>query len=403
MDSSDQLYTDPDWLREAVFDVLRFYYPTCVDEDHGGFIAQLDPKTGTIYDPASKHLVATCRFVVNFATGARLEGPSWCKPMASRGVRFLREAHYDDAADGYDWLLDGRDPVEKTRKCYGHAFVLLAYARAAAAGVDDASSHLEHAVTLLEDRFWEPVHDLYRSEWSADWTTASTYRGQNANMHACEALIAAYETTEERQYLDRALAIAQRLTVELAEETDGLVWEHFTSDWSHDFAYNRENPEDKFRPWGYQPGHQVEWAKLLATLDRFVDTEWLLDRAEALFDTAVELGWDDSYGGFYYTVDRDGAPIITDKYRWPVAEAIGAAAVLYDRTGEDRYREWYERFWEYATVHLVTAASCWRHRLTRTNEPYDHQDGPEVEPGYHPIGACYESLWSFSGDYGLTF
>ena len=44
---------------------------------------------------------------------------------------------------------------------------------------------------------------------TADWTQESSYRGQNANMHACEALIAAFEATNEQKYLDRALAICQ--------------------------------------------------------------------------------------------------------------------------------------------------------------------------------------------------
>ncbi|MFO7791068.1 MAG: OmpA family protein, partial [Bacteroidales bacterium] len=54
------------------------------------------------------------------------------------------------------------------------------------------------------------------------------YRGQNANMHTCEAMLAAYEATGERRYLDRAREVAHALTVRLAAETDGLLWEHYT-------------------------------------------------------------------------------------------------------------------------------------------------------------------------------
>lgn len=48
----------------------------------------------------------------------------------------------------------------------------------------------------------------------------------------------AHEATGEARYLDRALTIAESLTVDLTPETDGLIWEHYTADWEHDFEYN---------------------------------------------------------------------------------------------------------------------------------------------------------------------
>jgi mannose/cellobiose epimerase-like protein (N-acyl-D-glucosamine 2-epimerase family) len=388
-------YTDAGWLRQEIRNVLEFYYPTCVDQNHGGFVAQLDETTGEVYDPDTKHLVGTSRFTANFAVGALLDGPDWCRPMAKRGVEFLRYGHFDADRQGYDWLLDGREPVDRTRICYGHAFVLLAYARGTEAEVEGAEVYLREAYDLLMERFWEPSHRLCRSQFSPGWDDADDYRGQNANMHACESLLAAYEATGRDRYLERATDIAERITVDLARETDGRLWEHYTSEWNHDMAYNRDDPEHKFRPWGYQPGHHAEWAKLLAILDRYIDQEWPRTRSRDLFDVALSDGWDEQHGGFYYTVDLDGDPIVTDKYRWPVAEAIGAAAALYERTGELGYRTWYGRLWTYAKRHIVTDNSNWRLKLARDNSPYAPPRGSEVEPGYHPIGACYEAIRSF--------
>jgi len=388
-------YSDPDWLRDRMTDVLSFYYPGCMDDENGGYIAQLDEETGRVYDGQSKHLVATARFVVNFCLGDRYDGADWCRPAAEHGVSFLREHHRDSGTGGYDWLLKGTETIDDTRVCYGHAFALLAYARAYEAGISD-DAPLEEAYDVLLERFWEPEHDLCKSEFSGDFSESEDYRGQNANMHTCEAMLAAYEATGEQRYLDRAREIAHALTVRLAEETDGLLWEHYTEDWEHDFAYNRDEPRHQFRPWGYQPGHHIEWAKLLAVLDRYTDTEWALDRAVELFDDAVDHGWDDEYGGFYYTFDREGEPIVEDKYGWPVAEGIGAAAALAERTGDDRYLDWYERLWDYAEANLTAPGGNWYEKLSRTNEPYETSDGPAVEPGYHPIGACFEGLRSLT-------
>ena len=39
-------------------------------------------------------------------------------------------------------------------------------------------------------------------ELREDWSPFSGYRGQNSNMHLSEALMAAFEATGERSYLD---------------------------------------------------------------------------------------------------------------------------------------------------------------------------------------------------------
>ncbi|MCM3061032.1 AGE family epimerase/isomerase, partial [Bacillus subtilis] len=59
------------------------------------------------------------------------------------------------------------------------------------------------------------------------------------------------------------------------------VWEHYHADWSIDWDYNKEDSSNIFRPWGFQPGHQTEWAKLLLILERHRPLDWLAPRAAA--------------------------------------------------------------------------------------------------------------------------
>jgi mannose/cellobiose epimerase-like protein (N-acyl-D-glucosamine 2-epimerase family) len=390
-------WRDSDWLRTRVERILEFYHPDCIDTTHGGYVAQFDEETGELYDERSKHLVATCRFIANYALGYQLLDRDWCRSACEHGLNFLLDHHHDETQGGYHWIVEGSDPVDSRRVCYGHAFVVLALARAAAADVGSRAVPLAETVDFVLDRFWEDEYGLCKSEYDPTWTRAEAYRGQNANMHMSEALIAAYEVTGENRYLDDAVTVANALTVRLTQETDGLIWEHYTPTWEHDFTYNREAPTDTFRPWGYQPGHQIEWAKLLATLSRHRDEEWLLPRAAELFHLAVEKGWDSDRGGFYYSLDREGTPVVTAKYSWEVAEAIGAAAALYERTGESQYLGWYDTFWRYATEHTINPEyGNWYTKVTETNEPVPTTEGTAVEPGYHPIGACAEALRSLA-------
>ncbi|WP_435361718.1 AGE family epimerase/isomerase [Haloarchaeobius sp. DFWS5] len=380
-------FQDPRWLHQHATNLLNFSYPASIDHTHGGYVAQLRDDDGTVYDARSRHLVATCRLVFNYSVGHILGGPDWCRSAAEHGLQFLETAHYDPETGGYAWLLDGREVVDDTRSTYGHAFVLLAYATAARAGIPGARARIEPTVETIVEQFWEPAHGLCRSNLDAEWEPLSTYRGQNANMHMCEAYLAAYEATGESAYLSRAYEIAESLARELTDRGDGLLWEHYTEDWEFDYAYNRDDPGDLFRPWGYQPGHLLEWSKLLGLLARHREEDWLLSRGEQFFEAAVESGWDDEYGGFVYNFDRDGEPVVEDKYYWPLAEGIGAAVVLGTATGDSKYGEWYDDIWSYAWDNVVnTKYGNWYFKLTRENAVHEALDPtPKVTVGYHQL------------------
>ena len=79
--------------------------------------------------------------------------------------------------------------VDGTNHCYGLAFVVLAYAHGLLAGIEEARGWLSEAWESLETHFWREADGLYVDEISADWQTVAPYRGQNANMHACEAAV----------------------------------------------------------------------------------------------------------------------------------------------------------------------------------------------------------------------
>ena len=100
---------------------------------------------------------------------------------------------------------------DRANQCYGHVHVVLAYAHALAAGFGEARAWLGEAFEAMERHLWEPAHGLYADVASPDWSSVDPYRGQNANMHGCEAMLAAHAATGEARYLDRAATIAQAI------------------------------------------------------------------------------------------------------------------------------------------------------------------------------------------------
>ena len=390
-----------EFLAQHIQTTMNFYHPRAIDPKGGFFHYFRDD--GSVYDAHTRHLVSSTRFIFNYSEAARYFGNAEYLAAARHGLDYLRSAHLNPQNGGYTWLIKDGQAVDQTNHCYGLAFVLLAYASAVKAGITEAQAYVHETFALMEQHFWLPEHGLYADEASADWKIVSPYRGQNANMHSCEALIAAFEATGHEPYLDRAMLLAHNICVRQTQTTQGQIWEHYDPTWRPDWNYNQHDPQNLFRPWGYQPGHFTEWAKLLLILDRYQPKPWLLVTAKQLFDQALEKAWDQEYGGVCYGFSPSGDVCDADKYFWVQAESIAAAALLAQATGEQRYWDWYDTLWAYVWTHFVDHEyGAWYRILKPENSPYDKLKSPAGKTDYHTMGACYEVIHSASLSVAVT-
>jgi len=379
------------FLQDQIEKIVNFYYPECIDEKLGGYINQFRDD-GSIFDDQTKHLVGTCRFVYIFSIAAILTEKSEYKEAARHGVQFLLN-HHRQPKGGYAWILEGLKVNDATNHCYGHAFVLLAFATSLKAGIQESAEPLVETFNLMERHFWRQDDRLYVDEISSDWSIVDPYRGQNANMHTCEAMIAAFEATGETSYLDRATALAIRVCVDMTQQSDGMIWEHYDKKWDPDWQYNLDDPKNLFRPFGYLVGHWMEWAKLLLILEENNPQEWMLPHAKRLFNAAIEQGWDHNSGGMNYAVSPNGEIIDTDRYYWVLSETVAAAGLLANRTGDSTYTDWYSKSWTWSLENLVDQQyGGWYRVLDNKNQRYNDLKSPASKTDYHPVAACWEVL-----------
>jgi mannose/cellobiose epimerase-like protein (N-acyl-D-glucosamine 2-epimerase family) len=385
-------YKNSEFLTNHIKSILDFYDPVIVDDSGGFYQNFLDD--GTVFDPDIRHLVSSTRIVFNYCKAFQLLRDEECLRRAKHGLNYLREAHWDSVHGGYNWILKAHRPEDQTNYCYGLAFVVLAFATALETGVDDTRGDLDAAVELMEKHFWLAQEGLYADEATSDWAAISAYRGQNANMHSCEATLAAFEATGEGWFLDRAYQLAVKFCQEMAAQASGLIWEHYTQDLVIDWEYNKDDPKNLYRPWGFQVGHQTEWAKLLLILHDHRPEPWMVEKAKFLFDSAVSKGWDETFGGLFYGFAPDASICDDEKYFWVQAESLAAAARLAIALREDHYWRWYERIWRYADQHMIDHRyGAWYRVLSRSNERLSDQKsiaGGKCD--YHTLGACCDVL-----------
>ncbi|SFD34244.1 AGE family epimerase/isomerase [Pseudoalteromonas denitrificans] len=386
-------FFDRNFLTAHCHSIFKFYDENIIDSSGGYFQNFYD--NGVVFNQTHKQLVSSTRLVVNYALAASLlNKPEYLK-IAKHGLNFIEQNHWQADKQGYAWTLKNNQADDMTQQAYGYAFVLLAYAAAKKSGIIDSNSNdkLSFVYDLLEQRFWQADYGLYADTLDENGIL-SDYRGQNANMHLCEAMIAAYEASQDIKFLNRAQLIATNICKRQAALSKGLVWEHFTTDFKPDWEYNKNDAKNLYRPWGFQPGHQTEWAKLLLQLNRHAPELWLVDTAKFLFDSAFKNAWDSHYGGLIYGFDLGGIWCDDDKYFWVQAESFAAAALLYKTTGEQTYLDKYQQIWQYSWDNMVDHQfGAWFRVLKRNNEKDSNEKSTAgAKCDYHTLGACFEVL-----------
>ena len=355
----------------------------------GGFY-ELDEKgrpTAPGYGPAkrpARYLFATSRIVYAY-TIAHLMGRPGADFIIDHGMSFLRNSHRDPEYGGYHWSVGYDGPSDSTKQAYGHAF--LAASSAKVAGHPDADRLLADASTVIEERFWEEEFGAAAEEFTREWEPFHNYRGQNSNMHLTESLMAAFEATSDSSYIRMAQRIADLIVRRHAAANSWRLPEHYTDQWIVDRAYSG-NPT--FRPYGTPPGHWLEWSRLLLQLWELGGRKlnWLPQCSKALFDGAVRDAWDKDAGGFYYTLDWDGNPLVRDRYWWPCCEGIGASAFLNVIDGDPNYERWYRQIWNFTATHFIDRENRgWRAQIDDALRPSSDPFFGKVDI-YHALQAC---------------
>lgn len=369
------------WLDQHTRDLLAFGRRSA-DPDGGArwLDARGLPVPGR---PVSTLLSARTTHV--YAVGSLLGVPG-AATIAAQALRGLTGRLRDPVAGGWFPSVDDRS----VKACYDHAFVLLAGAGAATAGIDGGAELLAEAGTVFLERFWDDGAGRCTDTWDAGFTTLDEYRGINGNMHAVEAMLTAASVTGDDAWLTRSVRVC-RFVAETAGAHGWRIPEHYDRDWRPQPDFHRDQPDHPFKPYGATVGHGLEWSRLFLHTEAALGADappWLAEGARALFDRAVADGWSvDGRPGFVYTTDWSGVPVVRDRMHWVATEAISAAAALHRRFGEERDAARYHQWWDYAATSLLDHENgSWFHQLDETNEPSD-----TVWPGkpdiYHSLQA----------------
>jgi mannose-6-phosphate isomerase len=276
------------WLDEHA---LPLWADRGVDPDWG-FVERIDHSGKAVNEPVRARVVPRQIYVYAEA-GLHHWGGGWQRPVEQALERLTTiyrrsDGLYGNVA-GPDGLIDGRFDL------YNHAFVLLALASAAKVFPDKRDALHEEAtalLSLLKARFAHPIAGFEESE------PPTAPLKSNPHMHLFEA--------------------AQAWTA-VPDVDTGALREYFGRDWL-------PMPDETGRI--VEPGHQFEWAWLLARHARSsLDEDRHVTHAARLFDIGETHGVDRRGVAFMALDDAFGVldPIAR---LWAQTEWLKAASLL---------------------------------------------------------------------------
>ena len=324
-------------------DTLPFWFPRCVDEDHGGFLLARD-RDGSLLDD-DKGMWQQCRATWLLATLYNTVEPnnSWLE-WANCGLRFI-DRHGRDS-DGRMWFHVTRDgrPLRKRRYVFTECFGAIAYASLAKATDNEALADTSRDLFSLAKRhFSDP--SLVESKFTDTRPVKSIGTPMIQIATAQELRLNLGDdsfTTDINSAIEEIRRDFMKPEVECVMETvaqDGSIIDHF---------------EGRM----LNPGHAIECAWFILWEARFRGNDPELIRTGCqILDWMWARGWDEKFGGLLYFRDINGKPVQEYwhdmKFWWPHNEALIACLLAWLLTEEQKYADWHKKAHEWAYGHFA--------------------------------------------------
>ncbi|HTT82449.1 MAG TPA: AGE family epimerase/isomerase, partial [Rhizomicrobium sp.] len=363
------------WLATSA---LPLWWSLGADHLHGGFHELLD--SGGIAVAAPRRARVQARQVFVYATAETLGWPGPGRGAALHGMNWFR-AHFF-RGDGFfrsEVAPDGR-VTDETARLYDQSFALLAMASLHALSAAPKGFR-EEAEALLA-----ALNGTMRHQAGGFRETDASPFQSNPHMHLLEAALAWAEAGGGATWEALADEIVALCLSRFIDPDEGLLREHFTARWE---------PAVGERGRLVEPGHQFEWAWLLARWARRRNEPTAEIAARRLF-AAGARGIDPVRGVAVDALNEDMTIRSSRARLWPQTERLKAALLLSEGPGDtdDSYLAHAlaaaESLWRYLEM---PTRGLWRDKLTPTNR-FVEEPSP-ASSFYHIVGAV-AALTQFS-------
>jgi mannose-1-phosphate guanylyltransferase/mannose-6-phosphate isomerase len=304
------------WLRTAA---LPLWWTVGADHARGGYFDLLDMEGRPVAGLRRARVQTRQSFV--YAQAIRIGAPGGWRAASEQGLAYMR-AKYRRPDGLFRTSVDQEGaPLDESAYLYDHAFYLMASATLSTVADDPAAlrAECEALLATIEQSMAHP---------QGGFREAGAYPFQaNAHMHLLEASLAWIEAGGDARWPRLAEQIVDLALTRFIDADGGFLREFFDADW---------NPAPGADGRQVEPGHQFEWAWLMARWGRMAGSAEAATAARRLFECGT-LGVDGVRSVAVDELDElDGVRSARARL-WPQTEYLKAALML-ARTDPDASR-----------------------------------------------------------------
>ena len=338
------------WVREELDRCVNFWLKNGIDHKYGGVYTCLDRK-GEIYSTdKSVWMQGRCGWIFAYLCSRYGVKDEWLAASKSC-LNFMEKYCINPKADGrmyFTVTADGK-PLRQRRYYFSEAFY--AMANAEYYGVTGDTECLKRARRAY-DLYWNLWHGMPDPTGLGPKTEPETRTGRSfgAPMIYLNVSSVMMRTDPEQRSL-------------YEERAQRCVDEIFQYNYHPELKCILENvgPEGEARTDFtdgriVNPGHDIEGVWFMLEHAKRTGDKDLVEKAEEIFNWAINAGWDKEYGGLLYFIDCLGKPPEAYEHDmklwWPHDEILISSLMLYRDTGKKEYLDWFTRTLDYCKDHF---------------------------------------------------
>jgi mannobiose 2-epimerase len=393
----------PQFEKALEENIVRFWYPRCLDRNNGGYIINFGPR-GEPKSEDTKMIVTQARMLWLFARLARggYQGPGWGRKelleAAEWGYRFLKEKMWDHENGGFYWEVDatGDRKLRPRKHLYGQSFGLYALAEYyLASNRKDVLDFAVRFFNLLEGKAHDETYGGYIESFNEDWASPpdgepsymrpTGLKLMNTHLHLLEAMTTFYRAGKLPLARERLLELITIESSTVVRKELGACTDKYTRDWG-------PRLEGDYARVSY--GHDLEniWLLMEANDAAGLPNAPLLDLYRTLFAYSLKHGYDQQNGGFFDSgLPREPADR-QNKTWWVQAEVLVSALRMYEMTRDPTYWRVFAKTWNFVNERQIDwETGEWHATIT----PAGKASGDKAtiwKAGYHNGRALIECL-----------
>jgi mannose-1-phosphate guanylyltransferase/mannose-6-phosphate isomerase len=313
------------WLDHSA---LPLWWTAGADHERGGFFELLDEQARPTR--VARRVRVQARQAYSYATAGQAgwQGPS--RAAVKHALDALAD-HYRRPDGLYRTLADDDGaPLDERVFLYDQAFVLLALAAAAQAGIEPRRCIAEanELRDILQSRFARKNGGFREQE-----LRGSTFQS-NPHMHLLEAALAWSQLEPNGPWQALADSIVQLCLAHFVNAESGSL---------HEFFDEGGAPAAGFAGAIIEPGHQFEWAWLLCRWGQARGDAREQAAAARLFEIGERHGVDNLRGVAIDMLLADMSPHSRQARLWPQTERLKAALALAASVTDEEQRRAYQK------------------------------------------------------------